>query len=222
MEDRTEIFWCGAQQCFFGCIALALITIVCFRLRADLPTTAFIYLATIVLLSLIGSYFASVVLTLIAVAGLAYYFAPPLFSFMIDLPQDIALVIVFFLTSLMVTGLVRRARQLTEAALQAEVVAKQAERELRLAIKMIPALVWTALPDGSLDFINQRWQEIGLSLDDLQGSEWINVLHPDERAGVVDRWRIAVETGTAYENIERVRRVDGEYRWFLSRAQPLR
>ena len=105
---------------------------------------------------------------------------------------------------------------------QAEALAKQAERELRLAIKTIPALVWTAMPDGSLDFVNQRWEEIGLSLDDLQGSEWINVLHPDERAGVADRWRIAVETGTVYENIERVRRADGEYRWFLSRAQPLR
>jgi len=107
-------------------------------------------------------------------------------------------------------------------SLQAEAVAKQAERELRLAIKTIPALVWTASPDGSLDFINQRWQEIGLSLDNLQGSEWINVLHPDERGEVADRWRIAVETGTPYENIERVRRADGEYRWFLSRAQPLR
>ena len=107
-------------------------------------------------------------------------------------------------------------------SLQAEAVAKRAERELRLAINTIPALVWSALPDGSLDFINQRWEEIGLSLDDLRGSEWINVLHPDERAGVADRWRTAVETGTPYENIERVRRADGEYRWFLSRAQPLR
>jgi PAS domain S-box-containing protein len=107
-------------------------------------------------------------------------------------------------------------------SLQAEAAAKQAERELRLAISTIPALVWTASPDGSLDFINQRWQEIGITLDDLRGSEWINVLHPDERTGVVDRWRIAVETGTPYENIERVRRADGEYRWFLSRAQPLR
>ena len=138
------------------------------------------------------------------------------------LPQDIALVIVFLLTPLTVTGLVRRARKLTQAARQAEDVAKQAARELRLAINTIPALVWSALPDGSLDFINRRWQEIGLSLDDLQGSEWINVLHPDERGEVTDKWRIAVETGTPYENIERVRRADGEYRWFLSRAQPLR
>jgi PAS domain S-box-containing protein len=107
-------------------------------------------------------------------------------------------------------------------SLQAEAVAKQAERELRLAINTIPALVWSALPDGSLDLINQRWEEIGLSLDDLRGSEWIKVLHSDERTEVADRWRTAVETGTRYENTERVRRADGEYRWFLSRAQPLR
>jgi PAS domain S-box-containing protein len=99
---------------------------------------------------------------------------------------------------------------------------KRAETELRLAIDTIPALVWTTLPDGSLDFINRRWAEIGLSLDDLRGSAWSAVMHPDERAGVVAKWRTAVETGTPYENVRRVRRADGEYRWFLSRGAPLR
>src|SRR5580704_16979306 len=222
MPSQIKLFRRSAAQCFFGIIALTLLTFVCLRLKADLATTAFIYLAVIVLLSLIGSYLASVVLILMAVAGLAYFFNPPVVSSMIDLPQDFALVIVFTLTPLTVTGLVRRTRKLTKAALRAEVLAKQAARELRLAVNTIPSLVWTALPDGSLDFINQRWQEIGLSLDDLQGSEWISVLHPDERGEVADRWRVAVETGTPYENIERVRRADGEYRWFLTRAQPLR
>jgi len=99
---------------------------------------------------------------------------------------------------------------------------KRAETELRLAIDTVPALVWTSLPDGSLDFINRRWGELGLSLDDLRGSEWSAVIHPDERTGVVEKWRTAVATGTRYENVERVRRADGEYRWFLSRAAPLR
>jgi len=222
MPSQITLFRRSAAQCFFGIIALTLLTFVCLRLKADLATTAFIYLAVIVLLSLIGSYLASVVLILVAIADLVYFFNPPVVGSMIDLPQDIALVIVFTLTPLTVTGLVRRARKLTKAALRAEVTAKQAARELRLAINTIPALVWSALPDGSLDFINQRWEEIGLSLDNLQGSEWINVLHPDERGEVADRWRIAVETGTPYENIERVRSADGEYRWFLSRARPLR
>ena len=222
MTSQIATFRGSAAQCFFGIIALTVVTFVCLRLKADLATTAFIYLAIIVLLSLIGSYFASAVLILMAVAGLVYFFDPPILSSAVDLPQDVALVIVFLLTPLTVTGLVRRARKLTEAALRAEVTAKQAERELRLAVNTIPALVWSTLPDGSLDFINQRWQEIGLSLHDLRDSEWINVLHPDERREVADRWRIAVETGTPYENIERVRRANGEYRWFLSRAQPLR
>ena len=222
MRSKIATFRGSASQCLCGIVALTAVTFVCLRLKADLATAAIIYLAVIVLLSLFGSYFASVLLILMAVAGLTYFFAPPGFSSATDLPQDIALVIVFLLTPLTVTGLVRRARKLTEAALQAEVLAKQAERELRLAVNTIPALVWSALPDGSLDFINQRWEEIGLSLDDLRGSEWINVLYPDERRDVADRWRIAVETGTPYENIERVRRADGEYRWFLSRAQPLR
>src|SRR6202051_2159604 len=221
MPSRIATFRGSAAQCFCGIIALALATFVCLRLRADVATTAFIYLAVIVLLSLIGSYFASVVLTIIAVAALDYFFIQPTVSFAIDLPQDIALVIVFLLASLTVTGLIRRARKLTPAH-QAQGIAKQAERELRLAINTIPALVWSALPDGSVDFVNQRWEEIGLSLDDLQGSKWINNHHPDERVEVVDRWRIAVETGTPYENITRIGRAGGEYRWFLVRAQPLR
>ena len=126
--------------------------------------------------------------------------------------------IVFLLTPLTVTGLVRRARKLTVAALQAEVLAKQAERELRLAVNTIPSLVWSALPDGSMDFFNQRWQEIGLSFEDLQGSEWIKVIHPDERAAAADRWRIAVETGTPYREYVTCPQAGGEYRWFLCRA----
>ena len=116
--------------------------------------------------------------------------------------------IVFPLVSFIVIGLVRRAQR--------------AKRELRLAIDTLPALAWSALPDGSLDFINQRWKEIGLSLADLRGSEWLKVLHPDERLTVSDRWRTAVENGTPYENVEHVRTAEGEYRRFLSRAQPVR
>jgi PAS domain S-box-containing protein len=222
MPSQIATFRRSAAQCFCGIIALTVVTFVCLRLKADLATTAFIYLAVLVLLSLFGSYFASIFLILMAVAGLAYFFAPAGFSSAMGLPQDIALVIVFLLTPLTVTGLVRRARKLTEAALQAEVVAKQAERELRLVIDTIPAPVWSALPDGSVDFVNQRWEEIGLSLDNLQGSKWVNIHHPDERADVVEKWRTAVETGTPYANMTRIGRPDGEYRWFLVRAQPLR
>jgi len=214
--------WSPTAQFFVGVFALALVTFTFSRLGLGLATTAFVYLMVIVLLSLTGRFFVSALLSTIAVAGLNYFFAPPFFTLGADLTRDIVLVIPFFVTSLIVTGLVGRARRQTEAALQAEAKTHEAESELRLAIDAIPALVWSTLPDGSLDFINRRWAEIGLTLDDLRGSQWTGIIHPDERARVTDMWRTAVETGTAYENLERVRLRDGGYRWVLSRALPLR
>jgi hypothetical protein len=67
MPSQIATFRGSAAQCFVGVIALTLVTFVCFRLKADLATTAFIYLAVLVLLSLFGSYFASVFLILVAV-----------------------------------------------------------------------------------------------------------------------------------------------------------
>src|SRR6516162_5689418 len=187
LPPYKAIFRGPAAQFFYGIIALTLVSFVCFQLKADNATVAFIYLVVIVLLSLMGSYFASAVLIPLAVAALDYFFSPPIFNFNVELPRDIALLIVFPLVSFIVTGLIRRAGR--------------AESELRRAIDTLPALAWSALPDGSVDFINRRWKEIGLSLADLRGSEWINVLHPDERLRVADRWRTAVESGNPYENV---------------------
>src|SRR5258705_9762486 len=162
--NQSMRIWRSAAQFFFGCFALTLLALVCFELGFNVATTAFVYLIAIVSLSLFGSSISSVVLSLIAVLCLRYFFAVPIFDFRDDLPEDVAVATAFLLTSLIVTGLVRRFRSQTEAALRAEGKAREAERELRLAIDTIPALVWTALPDGSLDFINRRWEQLGLSL----------------------------------------------------------
>ena len=69
MPSRIATFRGSAAQCFYGTTALAVVTFVCFRLEADLATTAFIYLAVIVLLAPIGSYFVSVVFTILSVAA---------------------------------------------------------------------------------------------------------------------------------------------------------
>jgi hypothetical protein len=69
MPSQIATFRGSAAQCFYGIIALTMVTFVCFRLKADLATTAFIYLAVIVLPSLIGSYVVSVVFTILSVAA---------------------------------------------------------------------------------------------------------------------------------------------------------
>jgi PAS domain S-box-containing protein len=211
-RDWISSFWRPAAQYIAGGIGLALVTFVCFQLGLNLATTGFAYLILIVLLSLMGSVFGCIVLSIIAVGLLNYFFTTPLFSLRVDYPEDIVALAAFLTTSVIITGLTAKMRSSAEKARASQ----------RALVDAIPALVWSTLPDGSLDFINRRWEELGLSLEDLQGSQWVALIHPDERSQVVDKWHAAMETGTPYENIERVRRADGEYRWFLSRAAPLR
>ena len=97
------------------------------------------------------------------------------------------------------------------------------EDPLQLVIDTIPALIHTALPDGSLDFFNRRWLEyVGLSLEEIQGWKWTTAIHPEDVEQFVEKWRASVESGEPFEAESRVRRVDGDYRWFLHRKVPLR
>jgi PAS domain S-box-containing protein len=100
---------------------------------------------------------------------------------------------------------------------------KRAERQSQLLIDAIPQQIWSGPPDGTLDYCNERWRSyMGLGLEELQGSGWQTMLHPDDRDRVLEAWHEAVANGTPYEQEERHRRADGTYRWFLARGLPLR
>ena len=97
------------------------------------------------------------------------------------------------------------------------------EDRLRLVIDTIPAHVWSARPDGSVDFINRRFLEsTGLSIENLLDWGWGSVVHPDDVARYVDEWHAALAAGEPMESEVRVRRADGEYRSLLVRNVPLR
>src|SRR5216684_2082234 len=108
-------------------------------------------------------------------------------------------------------------RKRAEEALQAS------ERDLSSIINTIPMLAWSARPDGFCDFLNQRWLDFtGLSAEQACGSGWGTTIHPDDAKGVLDSWQMALVTGQLADVEARMRRFDGEYRWFLLRASPLR
>src|SRR5882762_5201029 len=97
------------------------------------------------------------------------------------------------------------------------------EDPFQLVIDTTPALIHTALPDGSLDFFNRRWLEyVGLPLSEVLGWRWTCAIHPEDVEKFVEKWRASVESGEPFEAESRVRRADGEYRWFLHRKVPLR
>ena len=95
--------------------------------------------------------------------------------------------------------------------------------DLRSVIDTIPALVVCALPDGSVEFVNQSWREFtGSTLEKLSGWGWQTVIHPADLRKFVDQWNVARAAGKPFENEARVRRADGEYHWFSIRKVPLR
>jgi hypothetical protein len=106
---------------------------------------------------------------------------------------------------------------------RAEDAIRTSERDLSSIINTIPMLAWSARPDGFCDFLNQRWLDFtGLSEDQACGWGWGATIHPDEAKGLLDSWQMALVTGQLADVEARMRRFDGEYRWFLLRASPLR
>lgn len=97
------------------------------------------------------------------------------------------------------------------------------QKQFRGLIDTIPQQIWSGPADGSLDFCNEHWRSyMGISLEELQGEGWQKMLHPDDRDRVLRAWKESVMKGTPYEQEERHRSANGEYRWFLSRGAPLR
>jgi len=93
--------------------------------------------------------------------------------------------------------------------------------ELRSFIDRVPALAWSALPDGSLDFFNQRFRDYtGLSSDQLYGSEWKSAVHRDDIQQLETWWQGLRQSQVGTTEV-RLRRFDGEYRWFQITASPV-
>jgi len=97
------------------------------------------------------------------------------------------------------------------------------EQDIRLVVDTIPTLAWSAGPDGSADFFNQRWLDYtGLSAKQALGSGWQVAIHADDLARILETYREALNSVKPFEVEGRFRRFDGEFRWFLFRGSPLR
>lgn len=101
---------------------------------------------------------------------------------------------------------------------------RRSERELRDVIEAMPTMVWIAGTDGSNEFGNRGWQEYtGLSHEKTVGAGWQDAIYPADLSRHLEKWSASLASGELFENEARYRRAaDGQYRWFLSRAVPLR
>jgi PAS domain S-box-containing protein len=102
-------------------------------------------------------------------------------------------------------------------------VLRENEKRYRTLAESLPQLVWTCLPDGTLDYTNARWTEYtGLPSEALLGNRWRDIMHPSDREKTYELWIEALKGNVTYDLEYRLRRHDGKYRWFKVRAVPLR
>jgi PAS domain S-box-containing protein len=121
--------------------------------------------------------------------------------------------------------LIDMAVQMARVAIEAkrsEEALRKSDGRLRVVIDTIPAMAWSVLPDGTVDFLNQRWLDYaGVTLEQSI-EDPMRAVHSEDIPRVLEKWRAVMASGESYEDELRLRRADGEYRWFLIRTVPLR
>ena len=106
---------------------------------------------------------------------------------------------------------------------RAEEALRATEDRLRFVMDAAPQKVFTARPSGKLEYLGPQWSEFsGMSFEQLAEWGWTNLVHPDDVTENVKVWQHSLETGEPFQFEHRLRRADGEYRWHLSRALPMR
>jgi PAS domain S-box-containing protein len=104
-----------------------------------------------------------------------------------------------------------------------EEAVRKSEYKLRQVIDTVPGLLWSNGPDGELTQINQRNLDYhGVRFEDFLHLGWHKFHHPDDLSHTANAFFHAMQTGTSYQTLSRLRRADGEYRWHHVRAEPLR
>lgn len=113
-------------------------------------------------------------------------------------------------------------RDITDARLADEAM-RASEARFKMFAQAMPNQVWSATPDGQLDWFNdQVFSYSGLDFDDLVGRKWIRMVHPDDIGPAADVWTRSLSAGDQYQVEFRLRRADGAWRWHIARALPIR
>lgn len=113
-------------------------------------------------------------------------------------------------------------RDITERK-QAQEALRQADERFRFMAESMPQKIFTAKPNGDIDYFNPEWAEFtGLSFAEIKDGGWVQFTHPDDVAEYLWCWQQCIATGTPLELEHRLRRADGVYRWHLSRAHAMR
>ncbi|WP_245287041.1 PAS domain S-box protein [Bradyrhizobium sp. Tv2a-2] len=220
-----------AAQLVLGGLALALVILTLARLHADLATAAFACLIVLLLLSLMGSFVATVLLSLLAVAGLDYFFAPPVFHVAVDNPHHLFVLAAFFLTALVAARLIGHVRREREIARAAEadfkrryIALQESDQQWRAVFEHNPVMYFMVDAEGLVLNVNTFGAtQLGYTVQDLVGQSVLRVFLPGEHDLVRKCLAVCLESlGQSHTwEIQKIR-PDGSLLWVRENAKAMR
>ncbi|HWS72026.1 MAG TPA: ATP-binding protein [Thermoanaerobaculia bacterium] len=201
----------SAAAFLLGCVALAVLTLLCLKLQLSAPV---LYLLVVVFVALDGSFAAAACVSIVAALALQSFFAAPLLSLHGADSRNAMRFVLWLVTAFVISRLVLRARR--------------REQNLQLVMEAMPALVavGSSVESGAAAgdvYCNQRFLDYtGRSPEDLHGERFHSVLHPDDQRWYAAEWKKAVAGGQPVTREVRLRDRAGNYRLFLHHLFPLR
>jgi PAS domain S-box-containing protein len=198
----------------------------------------FLFLGAVMGSAWFGGIVAGLIAVVMSVVLIDYFFVPPLYSMSMAVPSQ-SYVTAFVLFAAVMSWIssarkrsevaIRDARDQLEARVQERTAdlqqsvleIKESEQRLRLLSEAIPQQIWSADGEGRVEYCNRHLIDyIGVTVENLQGEAFFNVVHPVDRPMFSRTWRGALAAGKSFEMEARLRGADGEYRWFLVRSFP--
>jgi PAS domain S-box-containing protein len=226
--DTTSQFRRSATQCFLGGIGVAVVTFACYRLGLNVAAAAFAYLILIALLSPIGTFIGSIILSVVSVACLIYFFASPLLSLRVDDPQDAFEIAAFLTASIIISGLTAKVRRMTSADIEqrkgATEALRESEKQWREVFEHNPVMYFIVDAAGTVLSVNAFGAaQLGYTVDELVGRSVLKVFFEEDRAFVRDNVAICTKNpGRSHGWEVRKIRKDGTVLWVHENAKAVR
>ena len=164
----------------------------------------------------------SIVSLIIAFFVVDYIFIGPAQTIGIYELKDVIRILFFLLNNVLIIWALYRMRKAESESSDHLGKALNSELRYRTIVELSPHMIWFSDKDGSNTYNNQTWYEYtGLSYEESRSFSWSKVIHPSDREQVVSAWMDAIHNVRPYQVELRLRRRDGEYRWFLARGKPI-
>ena len=215
-RDSTSQFQHSATQCFFGGIGVAGVTLFGYWLELGIATAGFAYLILVALLSPMGSFIGSVVLSIVAAGALVYFFAAPLLNIWVEDPQDVTAVVGFLIAAVVITGLM--------AQLRATRALRESEAQWREIFEHNPVMYFIVDAAGTVLSVNAFGAaQLGYTVGELVGQSVLNVFFEEDRAFVRENLGVCLENLGQLNGWEvRKIRKDGTVLWVRENAKAVR